>query len=256
MSGLRTELRDDGVLLLTLDRPEALNAINIEVREAWNAELGEVERRARDCRAVVITGTGRAFCAGGDVTQMPDFFGQGPDVAVQQMARFQEMARLVWRLPVPVIAAVNGAALGGGTAVALMSDLRVASEDAVFAVGQVARGVVPDVGTTYFLPRLVGVARAMELMLLNGRISAAEAKEIGLVNRVVPADEVLPAALAMAGEIAALPEPAVRWIKRVTYMNLDASFEQALNLEAMAEGLLVGTPEFVAGLRAFLGTRG
>jgi 2-(1,2-epoxy-1,2-dihydrophenyl)acetyl-CoA isomerase len=171
------------------------------------------------------------------------------------MQRFQEMARLVWRLPVPVITAVNGMALGGGTAVALMSDLRVASEDAVFAVGQVARGVVPDVGTTYFLPRLVGVARAMELMLLNRRLTAAEALDLGLVNRVVPADEVLPTALAMAGEIAALSEPAVRWIKRITYMNLDASFEQALTFEAMAEGLLAGTPEFVEGLRAFLEKR-
>jgi 2-(1,2-epoxy-1,2-dihydrophenyl)acetyl-CoA isomerase len=253
--GIESELRSDGVLLLTLNRPEVLNPFSVEVRETFNSLLGAVQRGELQCRAVVLTGTGRAFSAGGDVSEMPDFFGQGPDVAVRHMDRFQEMCRLAWRLPVPLIAAVNGLALGGGTAIALMCDLRVVSEDAQFGVGQVRRGVVPDVGLTYILPRTIGLARALEMMLLDRRIDAATALTMGLVNRVVPAADVLSSALELAQEIAALPEPAVRWIKRATLMNLDNSFDQALNLEAMAEGLLTSTPEFRAGLDAFLSRR-
>jgi enoyl-CoA hydratase/carnithine racemase len=143
MTGISTERRGE-ILVLTLDRPEALNAISVEVREELNRQMHDIELMAQECRAVVITGQGRAFCAGGDVSQMVEFFGAGPDVAVRHMLRFQEMVRLIWRLPVPVITAVNGLALGGGTAVALMSDLRLASEDAVFGVGQLSPGGARD----------------------------------------------------------------------------------------------------------------
>ncbi len=253
VSGIRFEPLEGGLLQVTLDRPEVLNAISTEVREGWNRELQRLEREASECRAVIITGTGRAFCAGGDVSQMPDFFGAGPDVAADHLRRFQEMSRLVWRLPVPVVTAINGSALGGGTAVAMMSDLRVASEDSVFAVGQVRRGVVPDVGATYILPRLVGLGRAMELMLSDQRIDAARALEIGLINRVVPADQVLSTAIEMANDLAALSAPTVKWIKRVVHQNQDASFEQALDNEAAAVAILTGTDEFQDGLKAFLG---
>lgn len=251
-AGIRSELRPDGVLVLTLNRPEVLNPFSVEVREAFNSTLGQVQRGEIECRAVILTGTGRAFSAGGDVTQMADFFGQGPDVAVKHMDRFQEMCRLAWRLPVPLIAAVNGLALGGGTAIALMCDLRVVSETTQFGVGQVRRGLVPDVGLTYILPRTVGLARALEMMLLDRRLDAQTAHAIGLVNRVVAPDQVMPAAIELALEIAAMPEPAVRWIKRATLLNLDASFDQALNLEAIAEGQMISTPEFRQSLEAFL----
>jgi 2-(1,2-epoxy-1,2-dihydrophenyl)acetyl-CoA isomerase len=254
--GLRCELREGGVLLMTLDRPEILNPISVEVREAWNAQLQAIERDATDCAAVVVTGSGRYFCAGGDVAQMPDFLGSGSENAAAQMLRFQEMTRLVHRLPVPVIAAVNGPALGGGTAVALASDLRVASEEAVFSIGHVRRSVVPDLGVTYLLPRIVGLGKALELMLTDRRIDAAEALDIGLVNRVVPKERVLDEALAFAAELGQMPQPTLRWIKRVTYANLDASFDQALMAEAAAIGLMTGTAEFQAGIDAFLGKNG
>lgn len=253
--GLRSELRENGVLVMTLDRPAILNPISVEVREAWNAQLQAIERDAEGCRAVVVTGSGRFFCAGGDVAGMPDFLGSGTEKAAAHMLRFQEMTRLVHRLPVPVIAAVNGPALGGGTAVALASDLRVAADDAVFSIGHVRRAVIPDLGVTYLLPRIVGLGRALELMMTDRRIDAAEALDLGLVNRVVPKDEVLDEALACADELAEMSQPSLRWIKRVTYANLDSSFDQALQAEAMAIGMLAGTEEFRAGLDAFRASR-
>lgn len=246
---------DGEVLVMRLNRPQMLNPISVEVREAWNLRLQSLQRDTEGCRAVVLTGTGRAFSAGGDVSQMPDFFGQGPETAAAHMARFQEMCRLVWRLPVPVIAAINGSALGGGTAVSLMSDIRIAGESSVFAVGQVHRVVVPDVGCTYILPRLIGVGRAMELMLTGRRFDAAEALEMGMINRVVPDDEVFDQAMALAREIAALPAPAVSWIKRTVYLNQDATLDQALANEVAGIAVATGTDEFAAELKAFFEKR-
>lgn len=251
-AGLRADWKGDGILVLTLSRPPSLNAISLEVRETWIAALREVEAQARACRVVVITGTGRAFTAGGDVNEIDEYFGKGADVAAHEMLRFQEMCRLVLRLPVPVIAAVNGHALGGGTAVSLMSDLRIATEETVFGVGQINAGITPDVGLTYLLPRVIGLTRALELILLDRRIDARTALDWGLVNAVVPAEELLPTALAWARELGSRSEPALRWTKRAVYLNLDSSLDHALNLEAMAEGLLVGTPEFLAARERFL----
>jgi 2-(1,2-epoxy-1,2-dihydrophenyl)acetyl-CoA isomerase len=255
MQAIKIDWPDPAVMVVTLDRPEKLNAISREVRDALIAEMRQIEREAGRCRAVVITGTGRAFSAGGDVSQFGEMFAHGSQHAADNMLLFQEMCRLLIRLPVPVITAINGMARGGGTAVALMSDLRIAASDAVFSVGQVRRGLVPDVGLTYLLPRVVGLARALELMLMDTTIDAQRALDIGLINRVVPPDQLMPAALQMARSIASLPSPAVRWVKRVTYMNLDSGFEQALNLEAMAESMLVDTPEFKESLSAFVDKR-
>lgn len=250
--GIVSELRDDGILIVTLDRPEALNPWGKAEREVWNDLMRDVERQTMQCRVVILTGTGRAFSAGGDVTQFGEMFDAGTEAAVAHMQRYQEMARLAWRLPVPVIAAVNGLALGGGTAISLMADLRVASETSMFAIAQAKRGFVPDIGTTYLLPRIVGLARAMELMLLAQPIDAKTALAYGLINRIAAPDAVLSEAIAMAKQILTLPEPAVRWVKRVTYFNLDATFEQALNTETMAESILAGTPDFTKALAAFM----
>ena len=251
-AGLSSEMHEGGILVITLTRPEALNPFGAAERKAWNGLMHDLESQVTSCRAVVFTGTGRAFSAGGDVKQFGGMFGEGTDKGFKQMQQFQEMCRLVWRLPVPVIAAVNGLALGGGTAIALMSDLRVASDTARFGIGQVKRGFIPDVGMTYLLPRIVGLGRAMEMMMLSEPIDAKTALAYGLVNRVVPPEEVMPTAMAMARQISQLSEPAVRWIKRATYFNLDATFEQALNTEAMAEAILAGTPGFSESLASFM----
>jgi 2-(1,2-epoxy-1,2-dihydrophenyl)acetyl-CoA isomerase len=249
--GLAVERPHQDIVVVRLNRPAMLNPVSVEIREAINTELAALEREAGTARVVIFTGTGRAFSAGGDVSQMPDFLGDGPDRAATEMLRFQEIARLMWRLPVPVITAVNGDARGGGTALAMMGDLRVASNTARFAVGQVHRVVVPDVGLTYILPRVIGLARAMELMLLGRSIDAQQALDWGIVNELVPSEEVLDRAMALAAEIAALPEPSVRWIKRVTHLNLDSSFDQALAMEALAIGATTGTREFADGLEEF-----
>jgi enoyl-CoA hydratase/carnithine racemase len=254
-AGMSAQMHEGEILVITLNRPESLNPFGPLEREEWNRILHGIESQAQTCRAIVYTGTGRAFSAGGDVSQFGEMFSNGPDQAFRHMQRYQEMARLFWRLPVPVIAAINGLALGGGTAISLMSDLRVASDAAKFGIGQIKRGFVPDIGVTWLLPRIIGLGRAMEMMLTAEPIDAATALSYGLVNRVVPASEVLPTAMAMARQLAQLPEPGVRWIKRSTYLNMDATFEQALNTEAMAEAILAGTPEFTQSLASFMKKR-
>lgn len=245
----------NGILVAKLDRPEDLNPWGPDERESWNSLLHDIERGARSARVLILTGSGRAFSAGGDVTQFGDMFSHGPEQATQHMLRYQEMARLAWRLPIPVIAAVNGLALGGGLAISMLGDLRIASDKARFSAGQVVRGFVPDIGLTYQLPRLVGTARAMEMMLLGQPIDAQKALDWGIVNQVVPEAEVMSAAHAMASRLLSLPQPAIRLIKRTTYLNLDATYDQALNNEAVSEGVLAGTPEFVQSLATFMGKK-
>ncbi|HEY2716272.1 MAG TPA: enoyl-CoA hydratase-related protein, partial [Solirubrobacterales bacterium] len=159
--------------------------------------------------------------------------------------------QLFLQIPCPVIASVNGNAHGGGTAVAMMSDLRIAADTASFRVGQVARALVPDVGLTWILPRLVGTARALEMMLLNEEISAEEAARWGFVNRVVPAAELEAETLAMAGKLAASSRTALEWIKRTTYLNLEQGMDSGMKLEAMSQALLSATDDFDAGIDAF-----
>jgi enoyl-CoA hydratase/carnithine racemase len=240
------------VLRLTLNRPEVLNALSVEVREGLLRVLREIEDDPSATKVVILTGTGdRAFCSGGDVREFEGFLGPRPVDGYRAQMRFQDMAQLFLQIPCPVIAAINGNAHGGGTAVAMMSDLRIASDRASFRVGQVARALVPDVGLTWILPRLVGTGKALEMMLLNEEMPAADAERFGLVNRVVPHDAVGEAALAMATQLAASSRTSLEWIKRTTYMNLEQSMDSGMKLEAMSQALLSATDDFHEGIAAF-----
>jgi 2-(1,2-epoxy-1,2-dihydrophenyl)acetyl-CoA isomerase len=247
--------RQQGVVLLRLARPEVLNAIDQRMRDSWIAELHRIQRELNASRVLVITGTGRAFCSGGDVTEQLDYMGPTAHDGWWGQYRYQELARMLHELPIPIIAAVNGIALGGGLAVALMADVRVASKDATFGVGQVVRALVPDVGLTYLLPRIVGVGRALELMMLNEPISAERAHQLGIVNWVVPADQVVDRAMSIAQQLTKYSGPALEWIKRVTYRGLDTSYEGSLQLEAMAQGILCNRPEFEVSVEEFKARR-
>lgn len=240
-----------GVLRLTLNRPHKLNALSVDLRDRLYKVVRSITIDRGEVRAVILTGVGDFFCSGGDVDEFEGFLGPQPTDGFQAQMRFQELAQGLWHLPVPVITAINGPALGGGTAVAMMSDLRVASSEATFAVGQVVRAVVPDVGLTYVLPRLVGLGKALELMLLHETIDAQQALDIGLVNWVVPKQEVAAHAVGVATKLAGLSSTALEWIKRTTYQNLDVPMEQALRNESAAQGILGHTSDFHRGIREF-----
>ncbi|MFN8217093.1 MAG: enoyl-CoA hydratase/isomerase family protein [Solirubrobacterales bacterium] len=239
------------ILRLRLNRPQVLNALSVEVREGLLRVLREIEDDPTQTKVLIFTGTGDFFCSGGDVTEFEGFLGPRPVDGYRAQMRFQDMARLFLQIPCPVIAAVNGKAYGGGTAVAMMSDLRIASERASFKVGQVARALVPDVGLTWILPRLVGTARALEMMLLNEEVTAEEAAAWGFVNRVVPEAEFEQATMAMATKLAESSRTSLEWIKRTTYMNLEQSLDSGLKVEAMSQALLSATDDFDAGIAAF-----
>jgi enoyl-CoA hydratase len=219
------------VRLLTLNRPDQLNAMNAELCEALHVALGEIAGD-RSCRAVVLTGAGRGFCAGLDLRGYglaPGNFGS--DEARDRLANQQHMSTLVLglrALPQPVIAAVNGPAAGFGLALALGSDIRFASAEAVFRVAFVNIGVSNcDMGTSWLLPRLIGASRAHELMLTGRRFDAAEALRIGLVADVVEREQVRERSLEAAQQIAALAPWAVRLTKQGMWSALEISSERA-----------------------------
>ena len=220
-----------GITRLTLNRPEKLNAMNAELIEELHAALDDIARDRR-CRAVVVTGEGRGFCAGLDLSGYGTAPGaEGLGTVQAGFATQTHIAALIPHLrsvPVPVIAAVNGPAAGGGLALALGCDIRVAGNSARFNVAFVRVGLSGcDIGVSWLLPRLVGASRAWELMLTGRIIDAPEADRIGLVTRVVPDDELLDSALETAALIAANSPWGVRMTKEVAWSQLEIGSLQA-----------------------------
>jgi len=220
-----------GITRLTLNRPEKLNAMNAELIEELHAALDDIARDRR-CRAVVVTGEGRGFCAGLDLSGYGTAPGaEGLGTVQSGFATQTHIAALIPHLrsvPVPVIAAVNGPAAGGGLALALGCDIRVAGNSARFNVAFVRVGLSGcDIGVSWLLPRLVGASRAWELMLTGRIIDAPEADRIGLVTRVVPDDELLDSALETAALIAANSPWGVRMTKEVAWSQLEIGSLQA-----------------------------
>ena len=200
-------------------------------------------------RAVVITGAGRGFCSGQDLAELPDRV-SGVDVRARLTADYLPVVQAIATLEKPVLAAVNGVAAGAGLALALACDLRLAAETATFVQAFVRRGLVPDAGASYFLPRLVGLGRALELTLLGDPVSAADADRIGLVNRVVPDAELMPAALELAARLAAGAR-SVGLAKRLLRQSMGASLTQQSAREADTQAEAVATEDFAEGLAAF-----
>ena len=219
------------VRVLTLNRPDALNAMTAELCESLHEELRGVAAD-RSCRVVVLTGAGRAFCAGVDLRGYGDAPGNdGSDSARDMLANQEHMSSLVLHLratPQPIIAAVNGGAAGIGLALALGSDIRYAAPAAVFRAAFLNIGVSNcDMGTSWLLPRLIGASRAHEMMLTGRRVSAEEAERIGLVAGVVEGDGLLPRALEAAEQIAAWAPWGIRLTKRGMWSALEIPSEQA-----------------------------
>ena len=245
--GLRVDV-DGPVATITLDRPEALNALTVPVKVALREAL---ERLAVDraVRAVILTGAGRAFCAGQDLAER-----ERPDAApldVELRERYNPIILALRAMGQPVIAAVNGVAAGAGASIAFACDLRIAAEDARFVLAFGRLGLVPDSGATWFLPRIVGQARAAELALVGDPISAEEALRIGLVSRVVPNDELLPQARALADRIAAGAPMAVALTKGALERAATIDLETALEGEAKLQGIAGASADHAEGLAAF-----
>jgi enoyl-CoA hydratase/carnithine racemase len=242
--------RDEAVVTLTLNRPDKLNAIDAAMLDALEAALGQLEA-ARDCRAVVLTGAGRAFSAGADIKEWtalaPQEFGSGWGLRGHRL--FDRLAGLA----PPVIAAINGIAFGGGLELALCADLRIAAEGARLGLPEVTIAALPGWGGTQRLPRLIGPGRAKQMILTGQPIDAARAEGFGLVLEVVPADALLGRAHELARQIAANAPLAVRAAKRLVDAALPAA--PAATLEVPASMALGATEDAREGRQSFLERR-
>ncbi len=241
----------NNVLTLTLNRPKALNALNVPLLEALSAAIDEVEQTP-EIKAIVLTGTGKAFVAGADIAQMVDF---SDDQAWRFAAWGQRLFSRLEKLSIPVIAAINGFALGGGCELAMAADILIASDKAKFGQPEVNLGVIPGFGGTQRLQRLVGPQLAMDLVLTGRIIKADEAKDIGLVARVVPADDLLAEAQKCAELIASKGPIAVAHAKRVIRDGGDTTLDHSMMLEAEAFAACFRTEDRKEGMQAFLEKR-
>lgn len=248
--------RRGAVALITLNRPDSLNALTSEVGRDFQAAAAEA--REGGARAVVVTGAGRAFCAGGDLREMQKIAAREGKVEAffdEPLRLLNDCILLIRRAPLPFIAAVNGAASGGGCNLALACDLVVAGESARFNQAFIKIGLVPDCGGTFILPRLVGWKRAAELMMTGDVITAGRALELGMINAVVPDDELLARALAMAERLAAAPTVALGRIKELLEASATNTYEGQLELERKAQIKTGLTKDFSEGVAAFIEKR-
>lgn len=246
---LRVEGRDDGVAIVTLHRPEATNALSLPLQAALSRAFTALSADEA-VRAIVLTGGDKVFAAGGDIKSMD---GCG---AIEIMKRHTER---VWapieRCPKPIIAAVCGYAFGGGAELAMHCDIILAGSGASFSQPEIRIGIMPGIGGTQRLVRAVGKFNAMRMLLTGRPVGAEEARIMGLVSQVLPDDQVLPEALKMAAQIAAMPPLAAMQIKEVVLAGMDASLDAALMLERKANQLLFATHDQKEGMQAFIDKR-
>ena len=247
---------EDGVATLTLNRPERLNALGDTLRDDLHHAMIRASRDP-DIRVIVLTGAGKGFCSGGDVKAMNEAKeNRAERPLLDRIAPLRDRVLLAMRdAPQPIIAAVNGAAAGAGMNIALGCDIRLASTTARFGETFVKRGLHVDWGGTYFLPRLVGMAKACELIFTGEMIDAAEALRLGLVSAVYPPEALMPAVRDLARKIAAGPPIAIRLAKRALYHGEGADLRSALEFETFAQNVCSETEDAKEGIRAFVEKR-
>jgi len=250
-SVLRYEV-SDSIATITLDRPDALNALTVPMKTELLAAFRAVARD-RAVRVIVLTGTGRAFCAGQDLKERlePD----AAPLAVEVRDRYNPIISAMRRLDRPIVGAINGVAAGAGASLAFACDLRLMAEGASFVLAFGRIGLVPDSGATWFLPRLVGPAKAAELALLGESLSAADAERFGLVARVVSPETLAEEARALAVRLAALAPVALAHTKRALERSWSVDLDTALEDEAHRQGIAGATADHAEGMQAFLEKR-
>jgi len=242
----------DAIATITLDRPDALNALTVDMKGELLAALRTIARD-RSVRSVVLTGAGRAFCAGQDLKErlQPD----AAPLAVELRERYNPIIRAMRGLDQPIVGAINGVAAGAGASLAFACDIRLAAESASFVLAFGRIGLVPDSGATWFLPRLVGPAKAAELALLGTTLSATEAERIGLVARVVAGDALAAEARAAAAILAGLAPQALALTKQALQRSWSVDLDDALDDEAYRQGIAGATQDHAEGLAAFIEKR-
>jgi enoyl-CoA hydratase/carnithine racemase len=244
--------RDGYIATITLNLPEKLNALS---RKMTNSLVQAVDEIARDdnIRVVILTGAGRGFCSGADVSAMLQ---RAESSATSRLMRAQVLGWPFFdclpRLDKPVIAAINGPCVGGGFSLALSCDVRIASEIARFGAAQIARGLVPDYGLTYYLPLVIGVSRALELMFSGELIGAIEAERLGIVSRVVPGDQLMKVVRELAAKIAKQAPVPIGLTKRMVWRGLFDNLNRQIDLETWAQQLCFQTEDHKESVRAFL----
>ncbi|MBN1614681.1 MAG: enoyl-CoA hydratase/isomerase family protein [Deltaproteobacteria bacterium] len=248
--------KEGHIAKITLNRPENLNAYTHLLLEEMLHAINEV-RQDDDIRVLVVTGAGRAFCSGADLSQAFEGFGHSrPLASVMEMREgFHQMLISLRRLDKPTIAAINGSAVAGGLSLALVCDFRVASDKARIGEGSLRFGFVPDEGGAYLLPRIVGLEKALELILMREILDAGEAERIGLVGKVVPHEELETFTHAMALKIAEGPPVASRLAKRAVYKQQDMDFVNALEDIALAAQIVNEMEDVQEGVTAFFEKR-
>lgn len=251
--------RNGAVLTVTMDRQEDRNAITDPAQSAEFVALAEDMARDRSVRAMVLTGAGKSFCAGGNVKSMRDktgmFSGSPFDQRTHYRTTVQTIGKALWELEVPVVAAINGHAIGLGLDITLMCDVRVMAEDALVAESYVKLGIIPGGGGAWLLPRVVGLSNASRMTLTGETIDAATALRYGLASEVVPTAEVLPRAQAIARAIAANPGHATRMAKRMMREGMDQKLPTHLELAAAYQALSHHTEDHGEAINAFLEKR-
>ena len=249
MSELLYEVKDK-VATITLNRPDKLNAFTRNMIDGWQRSLAEAQADD-NVNVVIVTGSGRAFCSGGDVGRMR----QGEPSALDGKNGLWEgvhrVPKQLEQMDKPVIAMVNGLAVGAGMGMTVMCDIRIAAESARFSTGYVKVGLVPGDGDTYFLPRLVGAAKALELLWTADFIEAPEALRLGIVQRVIPDAQLKEATYTLARQIADGPQIPIRMIKRLVYQSLRLDLRTHLDLVSSHMGLVRQTADHAEGVAAF-----
>ena len=249
------ESREGSIVTLTMNRPDRLNALNNDLSTALNDSISRIASD-HTIHVVILTGEGRAFCAGGDLAVIGKGRASGNDAELAPLLRSGMQAVLKIRtMPQPVIAAVNGAAAGAGMNLALAADIRIAAEDAVFGQNFAKVGLFPDYGGTYFLPQLVGRAKAAELFYTGDMIDAKTALRLGIVNHIFPAERLLAETQSLAARIATGPQIAIRAVKQTIFARDKEALAAALNREVEHQLKCFHSHDCQEGILAFLEKR-
>lgn len=245
--------KKDGIATITLNRPDRLNAIGGTMSQDLVQALEEANSD-EEVRVLIITGAGKGFCSGADLTTLGSTaaaVGRGLVAKSPAAGGISSYTIQIQNFEKPTIAAVNGSAVGAGLSIALACDIRIASDRARFSQIFIRRGLVPDTGSTYLLPRVVGMARACEMVFTGDILDAEQAKDYGLVSRVVPHDELMPETRELAARIAAGPPIAMKLAKRALYRGATSDLASAHEFEGYMQGICFGTEDFKEGMAAF-----
>lgn len=257
-------MSDDNILLLekkdcvgiiTLNRPDKLNAFNDELTSKLKDTLKDIERDVT-IKAVILTGSGRGFCSGQDL-QDRDLRqkGQRPSLGISIRQRYNPIILKIRSIEKPVIAAINGVAAGAGASLAFACDFRIAADDAYFVQSFTKVGLIPDSGSTFFLPRLIGITKSFELMLTADKLDASEAMRLGILNKIVPGTKLMDEAQALAKRLTAGPSLAYGLTKRAVNRAIFPDIEELLEYEASLQEIAGRSDDFEEGVKAFVEKR-